>query len=1378
MTSVLPPWKLELLEKKKKKEQDQRQKFEIDKARNEAIPEWKRSLLEKRKECASDSPETGGAEQQACSSVNSVFGPRILRKASDKTIAIAAASQRPASQGEEEQLTKKRVSQHHEKASNAAVTKSNTCVTKAVGIPADVEHRGNERGCLQRGFINDDNNSQRSDIASPGDDLKVNLSSDATVDDDHSSTVSSVLALFEQSKPGNYRSEIINSASVPRSQSYKTDSESEKKSSASKFESEQAHISNKGSVNNAQSAMLRKSTGVRAPEIQEYKTSNPSYSIAPKPYKNFVPTPPWLKNSLPRNMNFQPGKMLESTLADKTCKDLQEPDQNGSNESPHRGNVEKTSTSSDEIISAASSEPATEKASTSEFTENVLQNAPRDHQTAEENSIDEQSHAQEETSSEASFVASDSQKYVLISNKNQQDLSANSKTSTGVSQENNFVPFPQESLHFLGRSELSHESSLDSLRSKFGPSVGYQRRTSSEENLFKKSNQSQPIKHEGVLHRTGKGKRNQSTMVRWSTDVLSLMSQPLDDSDLTLSVRSESKIPSASNSQGQRPPPPTKRWTADVLSVASVQTVNDAPEVSPRSDSSVGSSPGNSLDRVRSSSLSDVREEHGGDYFQHKANVSQGIEHRMHKLIRKASISENILNMKQEDSDSLSDEASSEVTDEEFSFKEEPIAVDALKNEVVTDHKITDSSSHEKDSKPIFSPRKHSISQNIEHKLCELFHRQLSQESYEAEFEGERTEENNFQTSTDKVVENIAVLTLEEVKEEPKSMILVDRSSPNVSPRLGDEPQKELDEIEPDSKATEGSVHKLSALFGSSILRGKKKDKSSSEKTQKSQERPETKPYEDTLSTKKKDGKKSFLFGKSRKSEKKNKEKDSYNENNISSLLKSCEKEKDKGIKTVNVQKTSQKRNSDISSKQDFETVETAVHGLQPATKTDKSITASQTALHGLQPVHKPDQGIATVQTAAPGLQSVHNINKGVDAEQAVCEVSDHDINALQTAAQRLRPVHKAEKVHQRQLVGKMMIISNAGYEYSRPKGVYHKQNIQPHDWTKGEMSKESNVSKSVDIGRCKAEIPVHVTRHLNGEQRSTQVDDKVEESIPVTSIDEVPVSAIDIPEVDDNDVVVSVIDIPTSTDVQNTGKFTLLNGTSKGTPRADDNEDDVSVSVIDLPSPIAKEDEPSIPQSGYLETDEVSDGSDSDEVEGSYDFYTGEVSHLLNGSHSQESDEESDDDDDDVPVSYIGASPRYQVPQVVFDSEPVALKSCLSPKSTRKKLKARVSFTSSHTVHDYPSEEALTAVYDELQENNGAPLKTLQNYQPSSLVNMEKMLAGDKQEQKKVAPAYSNGVDDGHDVVDVGVNHSEIKYTDEGQGFTDSTDYASALLF
>lgn len=737
MTSVLPAWKLELLEKKKKKEQDQRQKFEIDKARNEAIPEWKRSLLEKRKESSSDSPETRGAGQPACASVNSVFGPRILRKASDKTIAIATASQRPASKGEEEQLNKKRVLQHHENASNTVLSKSNSCVTNAVEIPADVEHRGNKRGSLQRGFINDSDNSQRSEIPSPRDDLKVNFSSNATVDNDHSSTVSSVLAykqLFEQSKLGNNK-EIIDPASVPRSQSYKADSDREKKSPESKLDSEQAHISNKGSVNDAQSFMLRKSTGVNAPEIQEDKTSNPSYSIAPKPYKNFVSTPPWLKNSLPRNMNFQPGKMSEPTSGDKTCKDLQEPDANGINESPRMENAEKTSTSIDEIISATSSEPVTEKAPTSEFTENAFPNALQDHQTAEENSINKQSHAQEETSIGTSFVASDSQKYVLIGNKNQQDLSANSKPSAGVSQENNFVPFPQESLHFLGRSEVSHESSLDSVCSKFGPSVGYPRRTSSEENLFKKSNQSQPIKQEDVLHRAGKGKRNQSAMVRWSADVLSLMSQPLDNSDLTLSVRSESKIPSASTSQGQRPLPPAKRWTADVLSVASIQADSGAPEISPRGDSSVGSLPVNSLNRVRSLSLSDVREEHGGDYFQHKANVSQGIEHRMHKLIRKASISENILNMKQEDSDSLSDEVSSEVTDEDFSFREEPRAIDALKNEVVTEHKITDTSPHEKDSKPIFSPRKHSISQNIEHKLCELFHRQVSQESYDGESE-------------------------------------------------------------------------------------------------------------------------------------------------------------------------------------------------------------------------------------------------------------------------------------------------------------------------------------------------------------------------------------------------------------------------------------------------------------------------------------------------------------------------------------------------------------------------------------------------------------------------------------------------------------------
>jgi len=111
---------------------------------------------------------------------------------------------------------------------------------------------------------------------------------------------------------------------------------------------------------------------------------------------------------------------------------------------------------------------------------------------------------------------------------------------------------------------------------------------------------------------------------------------------------------------------------------------------------------------------------------------------------------------------------------------------------------------------------------------------------------------------------------------------------------------------------------------------------------------------------------------------------------------------------------------------------------------------------------------------------------------------------------------------------------------------------------------------------------------------------------------------------------------------------------------------------------------------------------------------------------------------------------------------------------------KGKVTFKGSHTIHDYPSEETVTAAYDENQKNNNVRVKTLQNYQPAGLVNMEKSLARvGGHEQRSITPSElaSNGDNNSHDVP-ASKSHPEIKYTDEGQGFTDATDYASALLF
>lgn len=111
---------------------------------------------------------------------------------------------------------------------------------------------------------------------------------------------------------------------------------------------------------------------------------------------------------------------------------------------------------------------------------------------------------------------------------------------------------------------------------------------------------------------------------------------------------------------------------------------------------------------------------------------------------------------------------------------------------------------------------------------------------------------------------------------------------------------------------------------------------------------------------------------------------------------------------------------------------------------------------------------------------------------------------------------------------------------------------------------------------------------------------------------------------------------------------------------------------------------------------------------------------------------------------------------------------------------KGKVSFKSSHTVHDYPSEETVTAAYDEYQKNNDLQLKTLQNYQPAGLVNMERNLARVRgHEQRSILPSapVTNGDKYSYDMP-ASKSLPEIKYADEGQGFTDATDYASALLF
>lgn len=1214
MTAVLPAWKLELIEKKKKKEQDHRQKIEEEKSRKVSIPEWKRSLLEKKKESASDSPET--KEHGLC--VNSVFGPRIVRKASQTNLPIVNSSHKPSVKGDYEEHNRNKLQDVNTGRSGPSLYSSpadtNSCVTKAVEIPTEVEHKPNKLST--RGEIEDNSASSRASDATAvgkGSKLAVDVQelSETKLDNEHSKTPSvlSYRRMFEQSKPEVSKEiephVVKNTESKAHVQT--TESTFSTNSSESYPSSSQWEISNKSAADKAHSIHSEKSTRSHA-DLSEQKISPPKPSFAPKPYKSFVTTPPWLKNTVPRNVAFHIGNnnsvqeekveakvnsevqsapkdfatsdqksvvVIESSSRDKVKNTVESDDKQRISFSNHNDQVVP---STDDVCKEESVLKSTEKA--------VLQQE----QTVQKYSIIKETDSKEEQLVTKSDKGSENQKYIVIDSRNQQELTLSSEkdktlvtaTTDSVSDDPN-----EHAPHDTG-DNVSHASSIESLRSKFGSIGGYRMQTSSEENLFLKGQLAEHSGQDTVIRRSAELKRPAPPMKRWSADVLSLMSQPIDDETSHLPPRSDTKNISPTANQLKRPPPPMKRWTADVLNVKSWQIEDGVSNLSPRSDSS---SPSNSLNRGRSSSLVDIREEAGLDFFQHKSNVSQGIEHRVNKLIRKMSISETQLSVEGEESDSTSDD--------------DPLN-DPLLDLKIAANKEKDAPPPEQDVKPVFA-RKHSISSDIEHRVTELFHRQLSQQSDADDSEGEKTSESDAKITVVQIVDDVKEPVLENLKTESAPVVSTEVPV-EFDSSTKDAPKEDSGEIIPDSKPVSGSVHKLSALFGSSILKPKKKDKSAAEEKTKDKSSKPQKSNLKVSSGEKDEGKKSNLFNKSHKSEGKSGQKDKQQSNtSIFPWLRKNDKAKEStgGNKTKAVVDKNQKNTSSSS-----------------------------------------DGHMDTVSINALGLQ----------------------------------PVRKSGKVEQR-LVGKVKIISNASHEQTPPKGVYHKTkpSVQISEPEKEKMPAKMVSDSKTDNKRNESQIPAVVTQYWNGNQKSPDSEISANESVPITSIDEVPVSAIDLPETGESDVTVSVIDVPASPDVRSAGKFAFFNGHKEEVRNPDD---DVSVSVIDLPSPRIEEKSDTF---GYLEADELSDGSDVDEVEGSYDFATGEVTHQVNGDITQEEDddddeeeeedeeddeEDDDDDDEDVPISYIGAAPQYPVPEVVFDSEPVQLKSCLSPKIERKKVR------------------------------------------------------------------------------------------------------------
>ncbi|EDO42295.1 predicted protein [Nematostella vectensis] len=76
MTSVMPAWKQELIEKKRRREREQHNKIEESQQRLASVPEWKRNILEKKKREAHNSND----DSKNSTSGTGVFGAKATRK--------------------------------------------------------------------------------------------------------------------------------------------------------------------------------------------------------------------------------------------------------------------------------------------------------------------------------------------------------------------------------------------------------------------------------------------------------------------------------------------------------------------------------------------------------------------------------------------------------------------------------------------------------------------------------------------------------------------------------------------------------------------------------------------------------------------------------------------------------------------------------------------------------------------------------------------------------------------------------------------------------------------------------------------------------------------------------------------------------------------------------------------------------------------------------------------------------------------------------------------------------------------------------------------------------------------------------------------------
>ena len=264
--------------------------------------------------------------------------------------------------------------------------------------------------------------------------------------------------------------------------------------------------------------------------------------------------------------------------------------------------------------------------------------------------------------------------------------------------------------------------------------------------------------------------------------------------------------PTKHSGKGQemcRPPRLQKRWSADVATMLFLQKSNE--EL-----------------RYRSPSISEIAEENmdWSYLFRHRPSVSEGIERRMSKLKRQVSHSEEEENEETtQQLEPVEGDDNSSQQRQQKTTRARPASWHAPEDFVFNTEKsssvIATQVPRPRVGSDVIVPfaHKQSVSESIERRVGELVRHSSTPDLFATIIDSDKESWSSVESSPE----------FKKGKESEKS-----KNSKEVVSDIENEENEEKD-FEANAKPSKGSVHKLSALFGSSIFKSNKKEKSKNE---------------------------------------------------------------------------------------------------------------------------------------------------------------------------------------------------------------------------------------------------------------------------------------------------------------------------------------------------------------------------------------------------------------------------------------------------------------------------------------------------------------------------------------------------------------------